>query len=295
MRPSIHASASADLAAVDAGTAALTRRSTVASVIAIPSGTIGFLLTSVAIVLAVLAPLLATADPFLLSGPPLSPPSMSHPLGTDGIGRDLFSGLLYATRASLLIAATVTALAFLCGTGVGLIAGYAGGIVDDALMRMTEVFQVMPRLLLIVVAIALFGSRIEYLVLALGLTSWPVLARVVRSEVLTLRDIDFVRAAQARGASPIRILWRELLPNVMPGAVALLGLIFAQMLLVEASLGFLGLGDPGTLTWGLLAGQAQGFLRVAWWLALFPGLAITLTVLGVNLLVDAWYAVLGGR
>lgn len=146
-----------------------------------------------------------------------------------------------------------------------------------------------------IVAIALFGPGLDRVVLTLGLTSWPVLARVVRGEVVAMRDLAFVSAAEATGASPARILWHELLPNVLPNVVVLLCLLFGQVLLVAASLGFLGLGDPNALSWGLLAGQAQGLLRVAWWLALFPGLAIMVTVLGVNLLADALSVALAGR
>ncbi len=259
------------------------------------AGRIGLLLTGLALSTAVCAPLLATVDPFALTGPVLAHPSADHPMGTDALGRDLFSGVLHGARTSLLIATAVTMLTFVLGTGIGIVAGYRGGPLDDLLMRLTEMFQVLPRFFLAIVAIALFGPGLDRIVLVLGLTSWPVLARVVRGEVLAMRDLAFVTAAEATGASHARILGRELLPNVMPSIVVLLCLAFGQVLLVEASLGFLGLGDPNALSWGLLAGQAQGFLRIAWWLALFPGLAIMLTVLGLNLLADAVSAVLGGR
>jgi len=252
-----------------------------------PGGAIGLTLTGAAVVTAILAPALTTIDPFALSGPVLGAPSAQHLMGTDALGRDLFSGVVHGTRTSLLVATAVTLLTFVCGTGVGLVAGYRGGLLDDLLMRATELFQVLPRFFLVIVAIALFGPGIDRIVVILGLTSWPVLARVVRGEIIAMRDLAFVRAAEAAGASRMRIVGRELLPNVMPSVVVLLCLLFAQVLLVEASLGFLGLGDPNVLSWGLLAGQAQGFLRVAWWLAFFPGLAIMMTVLGVNLLADA--------
>lgn len=260
-----------------------------------PAGAIGLVLTSAALATALVTPLLATVDPFALTGPVLAHPSAHHLMGTDALGRDLFSGVLHGARTSLLIAGAVTLLTLVWGTGVGMVAGYRGGVVDDLLMRATEMFQVLPRFFLVIVAIALFGPGLDRIVLVLGLTSWPVLARVVRGEVVAMRELAFVSAAEATGASSARIIWHELLPNVLPNVVVLLCLLFGQVLLVEASLGFLGLGDPNVLSWGLLAGQAQGFLRVAWWLALFPGLAIMLTVLGVNLLADALSAVLGGR
>ena len=262
--------------------------------LSLPSGRVGAILTAVTLATALLSPLLATRDPFALAAAPLSPPTLAHLMGTDAIGRDVFSGVLHGARTSLFVAGSVTLLAFVCGALVGMIAGWRGGLLDDLLMRVTELFQVVPRFFLVVVAVALLGPGIDRVVLTLGLTSWPVLARVMRAEVLAMREADFVVAARASGATAARILWRELLPNVMPSATVLLGLLFGQVILLEASLGFLGLGDPNALSWGLLAGQAQGFVRVAWWLAVFPGLAIAVAVLGINLLADAWAAVLGG-
>lgn len=289
-------SASAELAPAGSALArVLMRRSTFAAVVALPAGKAGLALMGVTLVTALLAPVLATTDPYALTGPTLAPPSLTHLMGTDALGRDMFSGVVYGARTSLLVAFAVGALAFVCGVGIGMLAGYRGGLLDDVLMRITELFQVLPRFFLVVVAIALFGPGIDRLVLILGLTSWPVLARVVRGVVLTMRDLDFVRAAEATGATEARILWHEVLPNVLPSALVLLGLLFGQVLLIEASLGFLGLGDPNALSWGVLAGQAQGFLRVAWWLPLFPGLAITMAVLGLNLLADALSAALGSR
>jgi len=216
-------------------------------------------------------------------------------MGTDVLGRDLYSGLLYATRTSLLIATATGLLASVCGLSVGIVAGYRGGLVDDLLMRFTELFQVLPRFILVAVIIALLGPGIDRVILTLGLTSWPVLARVVRGEVLATRNLEFVLSAEALGATRLRIFWRVLIPQVLPSVLVLVGLTLGQVLLLEASLGFLGLGDPNTLTWGMLAGQAQGYLRVAWWLPLFPGLAITLTVLGFNLFADGLSAMIQRR
>ncbi len=255
----------------------------------------GAALLVIMIVVAMFAPLLATIDPFAVSGPSLAPPSSDHLMGTDALGRDLFSGLVYGARASLLIAAAVGLLALVCGVSIGILAGYRGGVIDDLLMRFTELFQVMPRFILVAVMIAMFGPGLDRVVLTLGLTSWPVLARVVRGEILATRNLEFVLSAEALGATQMRIFWRVLLPQVMPSVLVLVGLMLGQVLLLEASLGFLGLGDPNTLTWGMLAGQAQGYLRVAWWLPLFPGLAITLSVLGFNLFADGLAADLQRR
>lgn len=293
---SIPESASAELAPAGSAPAPVfLRRSTFTAVVRRPAGLLGLVLMGVTLATALLAPLLTSVDPFALTGPPLATPSFVHPMGTDALGRDLFSGVLYGTRTSLFVAGAVGVLAFVCGVGTGMIAGYRGGLIDDVLMRITELFQVLPRFFLVVVAIALFGPGLDRIVLTLGLTSWPVLARVVRGEVLAMRDLEFVRAAEALGASRPHILWFVLLPHVMPSVLVLLGLLFGQVLLVEASLGFVGLGDPNAVTWGMLAGQAQGFLRVAWWLPLFPGLAISVAVLAFNLLADALSSALQGR
>lgn len=253
----------------------------------------GILLVLVGV--AVFAPWLAPADPFAITGPGLSPPSSAHPFGTDALGRDLFSATLRGARVSLLVAATVAALVFAIGGAVGVIAGYAGGKVDAALTRVTELFQVLPRFFLAIIVIALFGPGLDRIVLTLGLTSWPTLARVVRGETRALCGLSFLRAAEATGAGPVRVIVREIFPNVLPSALVVVGLAVGQVLLLEASLGFLGLGDPEHVSWGSLAGQAQGFLRVAWWLPLFPGIAITAAVLGFNLLADALTEVLAGR
>ncbi|MBA3558898.1 MAG: ABC transporter permease [Gemmatimonadaceae bacterium] len=259
------------------------------------AGIIGAVLLSAMLISALLAPLLATADPFAIIGPSLAAPSLDYLMGTDALGRDLFSGVLYGTRTSLLIATAVGLLATACGVTIGITAGYLGGSADDLLMRITELFQVLPRFILVAVIIALLGPGLDRVVLTLGLTSWPVLARVVRGEVLATRNLDFVLSAEALGATRVRIFSRVLLPQVMPSVLVLVALMLGQVLLLEASLGFLGLGDPNNLTWGMLAGQAQGYLRAAWWLPLFPGLAITLTVLGFNLFADGLSAALQRR
>lgn len=252
-----------------------------------PSGVVGGSIVIGVLAAALLAPLMMTSDPMALSGSPLSSPSMTHPMGTDGLGRDLMSGVIHGAGTSLLVAVSVALLASVFGLTIGLIAGQRGGIVDDVLMRITELFQVLPRFFLVAVVIALFGPGLDHLILALGFTSWPTLARVVRSEVVAMRHLDFVLASEALGASRFHIVTRVLVPHVLPSVLVLIGLLLGQVLLMEASLGFLGLGDPTVMTWGMLAGQAQQFLRVAWWLSVFPGLAIVLTVMGLNLLVDA--------
>lgn len=236
--------------------------------------------------IALVGPAISPSDPAAITGASLSAPSVSHIMGTDAIGRDLFSGVMYGARTSLLIAAAVGLVSTICGVTVGMIAGFYGSLADDLLMRGTELFQVLPRFFLVAVTIALFGPGVDRLVIVLGVTSWPVLARVVRAEVLTTRQLDYVLSSEALGASRFHLFRYVLLPQVTPAILVIIGLLMGQVLLIEASLGFIGLGDPNTLTWGILAGQAQGLFRIAWWLSVFPGLAIAMAVLGFNLTAD---------
>ncbi len=283
--------------AVVAGQALTTTssRGLLARVVRSPSGAVGLVLLLLVMLTAVFADVLAPTDPFAIVGPSLAPPSPGHPMGTDALGRDTLSGVVHGARTSLQVVGGVGALVLMIGVGVGTLAGYRGGRWDDVLMRGTEFVQVLPVFFMAIIVIALFGPGLDRLVLVLGCTYWVVLARVVRAEVLALREREFVEAARASGASGVHIVVREILPNALPAAIVYLGLLLAQVLLIEASLGFIGLGDPNVVSWGYLASQAQDFLRVAWWLVLFPGLAIVVAVLGLNLLADALNDVLGGQ
>jgi len=289
-------SATAELAAARLAAAAVARRPRLlARTLRTPGGGVGAAVMLLLVAVGVFAPVLAPTDPFAVDGPPLSAPSSAYLLGTDALGRDLLSGIVYGARTSLILAGGVALVVVVIGATVGLLSGYVGGWLDDALMRGTELIQVLPRFFLALVVIAFFGPGLDRLVLLLGVTSWPLLARVIRAEVFSLRQREFVEAARVHGASRARILLREISPNVLPSAIALLGLIVAQVILIEASLGFLGLGDPNVISWGTLASEAQRFLRVAWWLSLFPGLAILLAVLSLNLFGDALTDALAGR
>lgn len=251
-----------------------------------PAGAIGLTLTVGVVLLAVFADVIAPFDPFTPVGPALDPPSTTHLMGTDDLGRDVFSGVVHGSRASLLLGLGVAGLVALIGVAVGMASGYHGGLVDDVLMRTTEAFQVLPRFFLALVVIALFGPGLDRIIVVLGLTSWAIVARVVRAETLSDREQEFVEASRALGASHLRIVVSHLAPGVLPSTTTFVTLMVAQAILIEASLGFLGFSDPSIMSWGILAGNAQRFLRVAWWLALFPGAAIATTVLGINLLGD---------
>jgi peptide/nickel transport system permease protein len=256
---------------------------------------LGLGITGSLLAVALLAPHIAPADPFASIAPPLRPPSAAHPMGTDDLGRDLLAGVIHGARTSLFVAFAVTALASLLGITVGAVAGWRGAMIDDLLMRLTELVQVVPRFFLAIIVIALFGPGLDRLVWLLGLTSWPLIARVVRAEVLSLRTREFVDAARSLGAPASRILRREILPGVLPSAIVVASVNAASVILLEAGLSFLGLGDPDTMSWGYLANNAQRFLRVAWWMVLFPGAAIALAVLGLNLLGDALNDLLSPR
>jgi len=244
-------------------------------------------ITLALVLVAILAGRLAPGDPFAPVAPPLEPPSARHVMGTDDLGRDMWSGVVHGARTSLVVAAAVSLLALLLGVAVGLVAGWRGSLVDDLLMRATEFVQIVPRFFLAVVAIALAGPGLDRLILLLGLTSWPLIARVVRAEVSSLRTRDFIEAARALGVSAPRILRREILPAVLPAAIVVASVNAGAAILLEAGLSFLGLGDPHAMSLGYLANNGQRFLRVAWWMVLFPGAAIALAVLGFNLLGDA--------
>ena len=259
------------------------------------AGRVGIVLTGGLLAVALLAGRIAPADPFASVGPPLSSPTLAHPMGTDDLGRDLLSGVAHGTRTSLLLALIVSVLTGFIGVMVGALAAWEGGRMDDALMRVTEFVQIIPRFFLAVIVIALFGPGLDRLVLLLALTSWPWIARVVRAEVLSLTQREFVEAARSLGAGRSRVLFREVLPNALPPVVVVVSLNAASVILIEAGLSFLGLGDPDVVSLGYLANNAQRFLRVAWWMAAFPGATIALAVLGLNLLGDGLNEVLNPR
>ena len=258
------------------------------SLLRAPAGRAGLAIVTLFGFVAVFADQIAPGDPFDTSaGPALSPPSSHHLMGTDNLGRDLASGIVHGANTSMTVILSVLAISAVIGISVGAVAGFYGGVVDVLLMRLAEVFQVVPRFFLALLVIAYFGPGIDKLILLLGLTSWPFLARVVRGEALSIRRREFVESARATGASSLRILVRQVIPNLLPVAVVVLTLFASRIILIEAGLAFLGLGDQNRISWGTLANNAQQFLQLAWWMAVFPGLAIALSVVGLNLLGDA--------
>ena len=263
------------------------RRAGIPRTLRTPGAVVGVTLMAGLIGVGVLADVIAPGDPFATVGGALQAPSLAYPLGTDDLGRDLASGVIHGIRTSLIVALGVAVLALPVGLVLGVLAGARGGWLDDLVMRFSEIWQVLPRFFLALMVIALFGPGLDRVVLVLGLTSWALLARIARAEVLSLREREFVEAARALGVSEFRVITRHMLPHVLPAVIVYVALLLAQVCLVEASLGFLGLGDPNAISLGYLAAQAQRFLRVAWWMWFFPGVALVSLVIGLNLLADA--------
>src|SRR5690606_1429127 len=235
-----------------------------------------------------LAPLIAPFDPTAQGDIVLTrylEPSFEHPMGTDKFGRDIFSRVLYGARISLTIGFVAGALCVTCGTRIGALAGWVGKWTDAVLMRFTDMMLSFPRLVLLIVVIALFEPSIWLVVLVLGLTGWMSVARIVRGEVLSLREREFIQAARVLGMTDWRIIFRHIIPNTLAPVIVYTTLGIGNTILVEASLSFLGLGvQPPTPSWGNMIADGRDALVTAWWIATFPGLAIVLTVTAFNLL-----------
>jgi peptide/nickel transport system permease protein len=247
---------------------------------------VGGLLVAIVVTGVLFAPLFTSTDPMALSAETLLEPSWAHPLGTDDLGRDNLARVLYGGRVSLLIGLFSAALSVILGMTIGMVAGFFGGVLDEVLMRITEAFQILPKLLVAVVVVSLIGSGLANEVLVIGLLSWPVTARVIRGRVQVIRHEEFIAAAEMSGASWLRVLTRHVAPNVFSFLLVSASLQVASAIMSESFLSFLGLGDPTHPSWGLLLQQGQLFLNDAWWLTTFPGIALAMTILGLNLLGD---------
>jgi len=253
-----------------------------------PIALIGVFMVIVATFLALFAPILAPYDPQKIDlANRMIPPNSKHWLGTDQMGRDLLSRVLYGFRISLQVGLGTAALSGCIGLVIGLISGYFGGIIDEILMRITDIILVIPSFFLYIVAAAMFEARgIGLIILIMGSIMWTMFARIVRSEVLSLKERVYVEAARMMGASNIRILFRHILPNSLASIIVVLVLRSGQAILIEAGLSFLGLSDPSAITLGSMLAIAHATLRVAWWITTFPGLAIFWIVIGLNLMAD---------
>ncbi len=246
---------------------------------------IGILILLAVIAFAILAPTLYPQSPWRPVARPFLAPFVNErfPLGTDTLGRNLAAGLVHGARVSLMIGVVSTLVALVIGVPLGAMAGYAGGFVDDALMRFTEFFQTIPSFALAIVLVAILQPQLGSIVLAIGVVSWPPVARLVRGEVLSLRSREYVQAAVTIGQSTPRIIFSQVLPNTIAPIIVMGSLMIGSAILLESSLSFLGLGDPNLMSWGYMVGAGRTRLLDAWWISFFPGFAIFLTVLALNL------------
>ncbi len=239
-------------------------------------------------VVALAAPLIAPYDPYSMQvDHVLSAPGLHHWFGTDSLGRDVLSRVLYGARISLGVSVLSVAIALVLGTAIGLTAGYFGRWVDGTLSRLVDLMFSFPDILLALVVIAILGGSLLNLTLAIGIVYTPIFARIARGAVLVVRRADYVEAARATGAGDLRVMLRHILPNIFGPIMVQTSLSLAFAVLAEAALTYLGLGaEPDTPSWGMMLNQGTAWMQQAWWVAVFPGLAITVTVLGFNLLGD---------
>jgi peptide/nickel transport system permease protein len=254
-----------------------------------PGARIGLGIAALLLVLTVAAPWIAPYDPYDqdLSNA-LSPPSADHLFGADQYGRDIFSRVIYGTRTALIAIIVADGLAVVVGGAFGLVAGFAGGQVDTAVMRLTDVLLAFPYLLLALIIVAALGPSLTNSILAIGIIYTPQYARLMRGQVLAVQDADFVWAARSVGARPLRVMLRHVLPNSLSPVVVMATLQAGSVVVETAGLSFLGLGaQPPSPDWGALLADGHSYFLTAWWIATFPGLAIFVVVLGFNLVGDA--------
>ncbi len=251
-----------------------------------PSALAGVLLLAAILAVTLFGPLLMEADPFEIAGAPMTPPGADALLGTDYLGRDVLTGMVYGGRATLLVGVVAAVLSMAIGLTVGALAGYYGGWIDETLMRITEFFQVLPTLLFAMVLVTLFSPSLATISVAIGVVSWPGTARLARGEFLRLKRREYVLAERGIGAGDARIIWRVILPNALAPLIVSATLAIGMAILFEAGLSFLGLGDPNIMSWGLMIGSNRPYILTAWWAVTLPGAAIFLTVLAVSLIGD---------
>lgn len=251
-------------------------------------GVIGLVLLLLICILALFAPLLFPGSPWDMVNAPFLPPLTEGALlGTDTLGRDVAAGIAHGSRVSLMLGVVSTVVAALIGVTLGAIAGYNGGKVDQAIMGLTELFQTIPTFLLAIVLVAVLTPTITTIVITVAVVSWPALARLVRAEFLSLRSREFVQAANLAGQSSTRIIVTQILPNSLSPVIVMGSMMVASAILLESGLSFMGLGDPNLMSWGYIIGASRSVIREAWWMSVFPGIAIMLAVLSLSLIGEA--------
>lgn len=245
---------------------------------------IGLAILFCIVVMAVIAPILSPLDPFSSVGAPFQEPFGKYLFGTDQLGRDVAAGVVHGARTSLLLALVATVMSIFIGASIGCFAGYYPGWLGNSLMRVTEFFQTIPSFVFAIVLVAIMQPSMKSIVIAIAVVTWPPVARLVRGEMLAMRKREFVEACISLGMRDTRIIFQEILPNILSPIIVTGSLMVATAILIESALAFLGLGDPNIMSWGFMIGAGRSFLRTAWWLCAIPGLAILLTVLSINLI-----------
>ncbi|MDY6066014.1 MAG: ABC transporter permease [Finegoldia sp.] len=238
------------------------------------------------LIVALLAPYITAYPPEQLLPDLLSPPSKAYPFGTDGIGRDVFSMVVYGTRTSLFIGIVTALLSMLIGVAVGSISGFYGGKIDIIISEILNIFSMVPSLFLIILVISVFGSSIRNVVLVIGLTSWPGTARIMRAQTMALKERTFVKAYRVLGQSNANIIFKHLIPHGLSPVLVNLAISVSNAILSESSLAFLGLGDPNVISWGQIINIGKKYILSGWWIMLFPGLAIGITVYAFHLIAE---------
>lgn len=262
-----------------------------------PSGAVGLVLLLLVLLMSVSAGWVFPQGPYAIAAAPRIWPGVdpAYPFGTDSLGRDLLAGLFYGSRVSLAIGAAAAAVSLVIGVLFGAIAGYYGGWIDDVLMRLTDAMQTIPSLLSAVAIVGVIGPSLTTITIAIAIVSWPMIARLVRAEFLRLRTYDFVQSCKIIGMSDMRIIFGQILPNCLAPTIVSSSVLVATAIIVEASLSFLGLGDPNVMSWGTILSVGRQELRSAWYITAFPAVALVLTVLALNLIGDALNDVLNPR
>lgn len=252
-----------------------------------PSAVGGLALLVVIIFISFIGPLIYNADPFAIVAAPMTPPGTDGQLlGSDYLGHSILAGIIYGGHTDLAVGAVAALLSMVIGVTAGALAGYYGGFIDEAIMRVTEFFQVMPPLLFAMVLVAVFSPKLSVIAISIGAVSWPRTARITRAEFLKFKQIEFVTAERAIGAGNARLIWKIILPNALPPLIIQATLAIGTAILFSAGLSFLGLSDPNTMSWGFMIGSNRQYILDAWWPVTIPGIAIFLTVLAVSLIGD---------
>ena len=239
------------------------------------------------VLVALFAPIISPGNPLHSVGAPIQPPSEAHWFGTDQMGRDVFSMVVWGSRVSLTFALGAAGVSLVIGVILGALSGYIGGVFDDILSRIFEIFYVIPVTFLIILMVAIFGSNISLMVVVVGLTIWPTNARIMRAQVLSLKNRTYVHAADVAGSSKMKILFLHIVPNGIGPILTNSMLQMAQAVLIEASLSFLGLGDPSLASWGKILQSGQSHISSAPWLVIIPGIVIAVMLLSFNLFANA--------